>query len=74
MSAAVSASLEKLRQECDDVKTLIPRQLSNGSESEKQSSVSDGDRDSELETVTPLDRYVGRLLEISIVNILGSTQ
>ncbi|XP_045190805.2 GRIP and coiled-coil domain-containing protein 2-like [Mercenaria mercenaria] len=51
--ANVSSSLEKLKQDCDDMKMLIPRKHSD-TDSERLSP-SEGDRESELETVTPLD-------------------
>ncbi|KAL4231693.1 hypothetical protein ACF0H5_009271 [Mactra antiquata] len=54
--ANVSNSLEKLKQDCDGIKTLIPRQLSE-TDSDRLSP-SECDHGSDLETVTPLDSAV----------------
>lgn len=51
--ASVSASLEKLKSECEEVKTMVPaRQNSDASELSASTEVEHG---SDLETVSPLD-------------------
>ena len=52
-TATITASLEKLKSECEDVKTMVPdRQISETSE---LSASTEADQESDLGTVSPLD-------------------
>ena len=53
LAATISASLEKLKSECEEVKTMVPAR--HNSDASELSASTEAEHGSDLETVSPLD-------------------